>query len=233
MAGAVLGRGVVFARVLGPLSVLRLGERERLRALGQCGVLRHAQLVRGWRGGGNEVLRFLRHGARNDGQHQCGRQFNAWTGNASRGYDRTFNTAAGGSGNVARGSNYNVYTGQRSTANAVSGTTAGGSTYNRAGATTAGPEGEAHAGGGSTYNARTGKTNTWNTGSLGNNHYADVNGNVYHNNGSSWQQHSSSGWGSASGDTSWADRESQARSTGDDRFGGFSNSFNHSFGGGG
>ena len=45
------------------------------------------------------------------------------------------------------------------------------------------------------------------------NHYADVNGNVYHNNGSGWQQHSSSGWGTASGDTSWADRESQARST--------------------
>jgi hypothetical protein len=167
------------------------------------------------------------------GNLNAGRQFNAWTGNASRGYDRTFNTAAGGSGNVARGSTYNVYTGQRSTANAVSGTTAGGSTYNRAGATTAGPQGEAHAGGGSTYNARTGKTNTWSTGSLANNHYADVNGNVYHNNGSGWQQHSSSGWGGASGDTSWADRESQARSTGNDRFGGFSNSFNHSFGGGG
>ncbi len=166
------------------------------------------------------------------GNINAGRQFNAWTGNASRGYDRTFNTATGGSGDVARGSNTNVYTGQRSTANAVSGTTAGGSTYNRAGATIVGPEGEAHAGGGSTYNAKTGKTNTWSSGSLGNNHYADVNGNVYHNNGSGWQQHSSSGWGSASGDTSWADRESQARSTGDSSFGNFSNSFNHSFGGG-
>ena len=166
------------------------------------------------------------------GNINAGRQFNAWTGNASRGFDRTFNTAAGGSGNVARGSNYNVYTGQRSTANAVSARTAGGSTYNRAGATTAGPQGEAHAGGGSTYNARTGRTNTWSTASLGNNHYADVNGNVYHNDGGGWQQHSSSGWGRASGDTSWADRESQARSFGDDRFGGFSDSFNHSFGGG-
>ena len=169
------------------------------------------------------------------GNINAGRQFNAWTGNASRGYDRTFNTAAGGSGNVARGSNYNVYTGQRSTANAVSGTTAGGSTYNRAGATTAGPEGAAHVGGGSTYNANTGKTNTWNTASLGNNHYADVNGNVYHNNGNGWQQHSSSGWGSAAGDTSWADREAQARTTGDDRFGGFSSAFGggNRFGGGG
>jgi hypothetical protein len=62
---------------------------------------------------------------------------------------------------------------------------------------------------------------------VGNNHYADVNGNVYHNNSSSWQQYGSGGWGAASGDTSWADRESQARSSGDNRFGGFG-----SFGGG-
>ena len=59
----------------------------------------------------------------------AGRQYNAWTGNATRGYDRTMNGAAGGSGNVARASNYNVYTGQRSTASSVSGTGAGGSTY--------------------------------------------------------------------------------------------------------
>ena len=62
---------------------------------------------------------------------------------------------------------------------------------------------------------------------VGNQKYADVNGNVYHNDGSGWQQHSSSGWGAASGDTSWADRESQARSTGDSHFGGFG-----SYGGG-
>jgi hypothetical protein len=67
---------------------------------------------------------------------------------------------------------------------------------------------------GSTYNAKTGKTNTWGTASVGNNHYADVNGNVYHNDGSGWQQHSSSGWSGASGDSSWADKESQARSSG-------------------
>jgi hypothetical protein len=153
------------------------------------------------------------------GSYNAGRQFNAYTGNATRGYDRTMNGAAGGSGEVARAGNYNVYTGQRSTANAASGTGAGGSTYNRAGASTAGPEGDAHVGGGSTYNARTGQTNNWATASVGNNHYADVNGNVYKNTGDGWQQHSSSGWGGASGDSSWADRESQARSTGDDRFG--------------
>ncbi len=169
------------------------------------------------------------------GSYTAGRQYNAWTGNATRGYDRTINGAAGGSGNVARASNYNVYSGQRSTGSAVSGTTAGGSSYNRAGATTAGPQGDAHVGGGSTYNAKTGQTNNWATASVGNNKYADVNGNVYHNNGSGWQQHSSSGWSGASGDTSWADRESQARSSGDDHFGGFSEAspFERNGGGGG
>jgi hypothetical protein len=156
------------------------------------------------------------------GDINAGRQYNAWTGNATRGYDRTMNGAAGGSGNVARAGNYHVYSGQRSTASSVSGTGAGGSSYQRSGATTAGPQGFAHAGEGSTYNAKTGQTNSWATASLGNNHVADVNGNVYRNTGDGWQQHSSSGWSGASGDTSWADRESQARSNGADRAGSFS-----------
>jgi hypothetical protein len=156
------------------------------------------------------------------GSYNAGRQYNAWTGNATRGYDRTMSGAAGGSGEVARASNYNVYTGQRSTANAASVTGAGGSTYNRAGASTAGPEGNAHVGGGSTYNAKTGNTNTWATASVGNNHYADVNGNVYKNTGDGWQEHSSSGWNNMLQNTSSADREAQARSSGGDRWGGFS-----------
>ena len=167
------------------------------------------------------------------GSYNAGRQYNAWTGNATRGYDRTINTPAGGSGEVARAGNYNTYTGQRTTANAASGTTAGGSSYQRAGTTTAGPQGYAHAGGGSTYNARTGETNTWNTASVGNNHYADVNGNVYRNTGNGWEQHDDSGsWSHASGNTSWADRESQARSEGAERFGSFSSSEASRFGGG-
>jgi hypothetical protein len=155
------------------------------------------------------------------GTYNAGKQYNANTGNYSRGYDRTANGAAGGSANVARGANTNEYTGQRSTANAVSGTGAGGSTYNRAGASTAGPEGNAHVGGGSTYNANTGKTNNWATASMGNNHYADVNGNVYKNTGNGWEQHDSGGgWSNASSASSWGDKESQARSTGEDRWGG-------------
>jgi hypothetical protein len=166
------------------------------------------------------------------GSYNAGRQYNAWTGNYTRGYDRTMQGAAGGSGEVARGANYNTYTGQRSMANAASGTTAGGSTYNRAGATTAGPEGDAHIGGGQTYNAKTGQTNTWASASVGNNHYADVNGNVYSNTGNGWQQHSASGTTAASGNTSWADRESQARSSGAGSWGSYSEA-SHSFGGSG
>jgi hypothetical protein len=166
------------------------------------------------------------------GSYNAGKQYNAWTGNYTRGYDRTANTAAGGSGEAARGVNTNEYTGQRTTANAVSATGAGGSTYNRAGTTTAGPEGDAHIGGGSTTNAATGKTNTWGTASVNGNHYADVNGNVYKNTGDGWQQHSSSGWSSASGDSSSANRESQARSSGDDRWGGFSGGGGGGWGGG-
>jgi hypothetical protein len=162
------------------------------------------------------------------GNYSAGRQYNAWTGNATRAYDRSGTGPDGGSGNVTRAGNYNVYSGQRSTANSASLSGPGGSSFDRSGATTAGPQGFAHAGGGSTYNAATGKTNTWNTASLGNNHVADVNGNVYRNSGDGWQRYGGGGWSAAGGDTSWADRESQARSTGADRFGGYGG-----FGGGG
>ena len=76
-------------------------------------------------------------------------------------------------------------------------------------------------------NPTTGQTKTYGAAREGNNVYADNNGNVYKNSGSGWQQHTSSGWQSASGDTSWANREQQARSEGEDRF----NSFSQSSGG--
>jgi hypothetical protein len=169
------------------------------------------------------------------GSYNAGRQYNAYTGNATRGYDRTVNTPAGGSANVARAGNYNTYTGQRSYGSSVNATGAGGSSVDRTAGATAGPSGYAHAASTTTYNAHTGQTNSWQTGSVGNNHYADVNGNVYKNTGDGWQQHSSSGWQNASGDTSAAARESQARSSGDDRFGSFADSGGggaRSFGGG-
>ena len=176
------------------------------------------------------------------GSYAAGKQYNAYTGNATRGYDRTANTAAGGSGNVARAGNYNTYTGQRSTASSGSYTGAGGSSIDHSSAATTGPQGTGRTGQTTTYNAKTGETNSWSNAQPGNNnHYADSSGNVTRSDGSGgWQQHSSSGgWSGASGDSSWADRESQARSTGDDRFGGFSDASRSggfgggSFGGGG
>ncbi len=172
------------------------------------------------------------------GSYAAGRQYNAWTGNASRGYDRTINGAAGGSGNVARGANYNTYTGQRTAGSSGSYTGAGGSSVDHTGATTAGPQGYGHTGSTTTYNAKTGESHTWNDGKpVNNDHYADSNGNVMRSDGSGgWQQHSASGWGSASGDNSWANREAQSRSAGDDRssaFGGGGFGGDDRFGGGG
>src|SRR5215471_16759996 len=168
------------------------------------------------------------------GSYQAGRSYNPYTGQAQQGYDRTFNTPGGTSGNVARGESYNTYTGQRSYGSSMSATGSGGSAVERNAAATTGPEGYGRAAQTTTNNARTGQSNTFGTASVGNNHYADANGNVYKNTGNGWQQHTSNGWQAAGGDTSWADREQQARSTGQDRFGSFnSGGWGDRFGGGG
>lgn len=77
-------------------------------------------------------------------------------------------------------------------------------------------------------NPKTGQSSTYGAAKVGNDVYADKSGQVYSNAGGGWQQHSSSGWSSASGDTSWADREAQARSAGEDRFNSFSQGAGHS-----
>ena len=178
------------------------------------------------------------------GSYSGYRNYNAYSGVASRGYDRTVNTPAGGWGNVERQSGVDTYTGQRGYQSSVSGTGAGGSSAQRNTVATVGPQGYARAASTQTYNARTGETNSWSSASIGNNHYASHDGNVYRNTGSGWEQHSSSGgWGAVSGSFSWADRESQARSAGENRMNDFSGGgWNHGggegfsgagFGGGG
>jgi hypothetical protein len=152
------------------------------------------------------------------GNYAAGRSYNPYTSQAQRGYSRTANTAAGGSGSVTRGQSYNAYTGQREYASSASATAAGGSSITRNTATTSGPQGYGHSASTTTYNAKTGQTNTWNNGKPSdNNHYAGSDGSVYKNDGSGWQHQTASGWQSASGDTSWADREQQARSDGESR----------------
>jgi hypothetical protein len=101
-------------------------------------------------------------------------------------------------------------------------------------------------------NPTTGKTETYGAAKVNNNYYADVNGNVYKNTGDGWQKYnpstttsaptstssqsrqsstlsttsqqprSTGSWQSAGGDTSWADKEQQARTQGENRFNSFS-----------
>ena len=178
------------------------------------------------------------------GSYAAGRSYNPYTGQAQRGYDRTFNTAGGTSGNVARGGAYNTETGQRSYASSASAAGPGGSSISKTASATAGPEGVDAQHTTTAYDARTGQTKSYtSSGLFGNDHYAGADGSVYRNSDSGWQQHGAGGWQAAGGDTSWADRNRQARSnaeshasaggfSGGDRFGGGWGGGNR-FGGGG
>ncbi len=173
------------------------------------------------------------------GSYAAGRSYNPYTGEAQRGYDRTFDTVGGSSGNVARGESYNVYTGQRSYASSATASGPEGSSVSKTASATAGPEGVSAQHTVSAYNAQTGETKSYTSSGLFGNHYAGSDGNVYRSSDGGWQQHGASGWQSASGDTSWADREQQARSQAESRstsWGGgdrFGSSFADRFGGGG
>ena len=219
------------------------------------------------------------------GSYQGGRSYDPYTGQAQAGYDRTFNTTAGGSGNVERGETYNTATGRYAYGSSVQATGAEGRTISSDTGAVSNPEtgqaaagrqttvsnpstgasktttsaagvgpGGAAAGRQTTYtNPTTGKTETYSAATVNNNHYADVNGNVYKNTGDGWQKYDTSttpapssspsqprssstlgstsqqprstgSWQSAGGDTSWADREQQARNQGEDRFSSFSQS---------
>jgi hypothetical protein len=92
-------------------------------------------------------------------------------------------------------------------------------------------------------NARTGESHTVDTARVNGNLYSGADGHVYSNTGDGWKQHGASGWQTAGGDTSWADREQQARTQSTDRInsfgdggwggGGFARSDSSGFGGGG
>ena len=64
-------------------------------------------------------------------------------------------------------------------------------------------------------NGATGRTPQWQPYSLPNVYYADQSGNVYRQDNGGWQQNTSSGWSAASGDTTWADQEVNARNGND------------------
>ena len=174
------------------------------------------------------------------GAYAAGRSYNPNTGQATRAYDRTVNTAGGTSGNVARGGAYNTETGQRSYASSASASGPGGSSISKTAAATAGPEGVGAQHTTTAYDAQTGQTRSYTSSGLMGNHYAGADGSVYRNSDSGWQQHGSSGWQSAGSDTSWADRNQQARSNAESHYsaGGFADSAGSEgggdrFGGGG
>jgi hypothetical protein len=164
------------------------------------------------------------------GSYAAGRSYDPYTGQATRGYDRTFDTAGGTTGSAARGSAYNVDTGQRSYASGASATGPGGSSVSRTASATAGPEGTGAQHTTTAYDAKTGQSRSYTSSGLVGDHYAGADGNVYRNSGAGWEQHGSGGWQGVSGDTSWADREQQFRSSAQSRAGGWDD---RSGGGGG
>lgn len=191
------------------------------------------------------------------GDYSASRSYDAATGQAQQGYDRTVTGPNGATGNVQRQEQYNPQTGrsgsstvtgtgsqgQEVTSQRESGANAQGVGTERTTTVTNPQTGASHttdtahgygsqgavSGRQTTYtNPNTGKTETYGAGHEGNNVYADHDGNVYKNTGSGWQQHTSNGWQDTNADSSsWQQREQQARSQGDDRF----NSFNQGGGG--
>jgi hypothetical protein len=152
------------------------------------------------------------------GTYNAQRSWNPYTGQGSQAYNRTFDTAGGTTGSVNRDETVNAQTGQRTYGSNVQATGPGGSSIDRNVSASAGPQGFSRDASTTTYNAQTGQTKSWNNGVPQNSHYAGSDGNVYRSDGGGgWQQHSSSGWGSASGSTNWAQAEQNARSSAADR----------------
>ena len=169
------------------------------------------------------------------GTYAGGRSYNYDTGVAKEGYGRTFNTAGGVSGNVDRGQAYDTNTGQRYYKSSASATGAGGSSVSREASATAGPYGVDRSSTTTAYDAKTGQTKTWSDGRPANDTYAGADGHAYRSGEGGWQQHTASGWQSSLGSSSWADKEQQARSSGEDRFnsGGWGDRSAGGLGGGG
>ena len=170
------------------------------------------------------------------GTYSANRYVNPYQGTAGRSYQRSFNAPAGTTGDVGRSESYNAQTGQTSYGSSMSATGKGGSSISRDTSASWGAQGASAERQTSVYSANTGETKTFSSGFDGNDRYASRDGNVYQNTGSGWQKQTSSGWQSArSEDTSWADREQQARSQAESRFSSFSRGgrFSDRFGGGG
>jgi hypothetical protein len=168
------------------------------------------------------------------GTYSADRYVNPYQGTAGRSGEHSFTTAGGATGNVSRSETYNAQGGQTQYSAGRSETTQGGSTISHDTSASWGPKGDSTSRDTTVTNAQTGQTHTFSSGYNGDDRYASANGQSWRNDGNcGWQKQTASGWENvgSSEDTSWADREQQARSEGQDRVSSFSQSGD--FGGGG
>jgi hypothetical protein len=173
------------------------------------------------------------------GTYSANRYVNPYNGTAGRSGEHSYNTVGGTTGNVSRSETYNAKSGETQYSASKSATTQGGSTVSRDTSASWGAQGDSASRDTTVTNAQTGQSHTFSSGSDDGQRYASADGQNYRNDGSGWQKQTASGWQSAANeDTSWADREQQARSQGEDRTssfsqGGFGGGGDGDFGGGG
>jgi hypothetical protein len=157
------------------------------------------------------------------GSYSANRYVNPYQGKAGRSGQHSFDTVEGNTGDVSRSETYNAQSGETKYSASKSATTQSGSKISRDTSAEWGPKGDSASRETTVTNAQTGQTHTFSSGYNGDDRYASADGQNYRNDGSGWQKQTASGWQSAgSEDTSWADREQQARSQGQDRLSSFS-----------
>jgi len=166
------------------------------------------------------------------GSYSANRYVNPYEGKAGRSGEHSYQTVGGASGNVSRSETYNAKSGQTQYSASKSATTQGGSTVSRDTSASWGPKGDSASRDTTVTNAQTGQTHTFSSGGDDGQRYASANGENWRNDGGGWQKQTASGWQNVGSgeDTSWADREQQARSQGNARVSSFSQG---GFGGGG
>jgi len=157
------------------------------------------------------------------GSYSANRYVNPDQGTAGRSGEHSYQTVGGASGSVSRSETYKAKSGQTQYSADRSGTTQGGSTVTHDTSASWGPKGDSASRDTTVSNAQTGQSHTFSSGSDDGDRYASADGQNYRNEGSGWQKQTASGWQSAANeDTSWADREQQARSQGNARVNSFS-----------
>src|SRR5206468_9450971 len=98
------------------------------------------------------------------GTYSANRSYDPYTGEQQASTHRSFDTAAGTTGNVSRGASYDWETGKASYGSSLSAQGPGGSSVTRNTSYSAGPGDVSGSRGTTVDNARTGQTNTYSSG---------------------------------------------------------------------